>query len=389
MTKVLIITGDGSGPDLDYAVFRLREEGISVTIAAPTKKRLLSVFHQLEPGWDQGLEQTWYPTTPDVTFEDVNPADYDGLLLPGGRAPVYLRNFPSCLSLVRHFIETSKPIATICRGAILLPSAGAKGRNLTGHPLIRPRIEMGGCNFIERREEPVIDGNIISVSGRPFYHIWIRAFLEALNHSHIPALHSKKGRILFALAESTSSGIHDYAWFRMLEEGHDVTIAAQLRKPTRTVVIAAGGVAGGVDTFEQRPGLMVDVDVSFDELNPADYDGLVIPGGPGPEYLRANRRCIEIAKHFVSEGKPITGICHGPNVILEALHQCGIRGKRISANVVLQADVIAAGCEWVHQPGHAVIDGNIVTAWRRPDYDVWMRAFTQVLRARGFDGRRG
>jgi hypothetical protein len=53
MTKVLIITGDGSGPDLDYAVFRLREEGIAVTIAAPTKKRLLSVFHQLEPGWDQ------------------------------------------------------------------------------------------------------------------------------------------------------------------------------------------------------------------------------------------------------------------------------------------------------------------------------------------------
>jgi protease I len=189
-------------------------------------------------------------------------------------------------------------------------------------------------------------------------------------------------RILFLLAESTSSGIHDYAYYRMLEEGHDVVVAAPVKKPTRTVVIFTGGAAGAVDTFEQKPGRMVDVDVAFDDLDPADFDAAVIPGGPGPEFLRANRRCIEIVRHFVDNDKPVTGICHGPNVILEALHQSGIKGKKISANVVLEADVHAAECEWFYEPGTAVTDGNIVTAWRRPDYDVWMRAFVALLRER-------
>jgi protease I len=189
-------------------------------------------------------------------------------------------------------------------------------------------------------------------------------------------------RILFTIAESTSSGIHDYAYFRMLEEGHEVVIAAPVRKPTRTVVIAAGGVNNDVDTFQQLPGVIVDVDASFDEIDPNLYDALVIPGGPGPEYLRANRRCVELVRHFIEHDKPIAAICHGPNAILEALHSLGITGKRISANVVLEADVIAAGCIWVHTPGTAVVDGNLVTAWRRPDYDVWMRAFVALLRER-------
>lgn len=193
-------------------------------------------------------------------------------------------------------------------------------------------------------------------------------------------------RILFLLAESTSSGIHDYAYYRMLEEGHEIVIAAAAKKPTRTVVIFAGGAAGDVDTFEQREGWIIDVDVAFDDVDPANFDACVIPGGPGPEYLRANRKCVEIVRHFVENDKPVTGICHGPNVILEALHQSGIKKKRISANVVLEADVCAAGCIWVHEPGKAVTDGNLVTAWRRPDYDVWMRDFVTLLRGRGLNG---
>ena len=193
-------------------------------------------------------------------------------------------------------------------------------------------------------------------------------------------------RILFLLAESTSCGIHDYAYYRMLEEGHEVVIAAAVKKPTRTVVIFAGGAAGAVDTFEQREGWILNVALAFDDVDPATFDACVIPGGPGPEYLRANHRCIEIVRHFVENDKPVTGICHGPNVILEALHRSGIRGKRISANVVLEADVRESGNIWVHEPGHAVTDGSIVTAWRRPDYDVWMRDFVKLLRARGLHG---
>jgi len=193
-------------------------------------------------------------------------------------------------------------------------------------------------------------------------------------------------RILFTIAESTSSGIHDYAYFRMLEEGHEVVVAAPVRKPTRSVVIVAGGANGTVDTFQQQPGLMIEVDAAFDEIDPSAYDALVIPGGPGPEYLRADFRCVDIVRHFVERDKPIAAICHGPNLLLEALYAAGIKGRRLSGNVVIKADVLAAGCVWVHTPGQAVVDANLVTAWRRPDYDVWMGAFVALLRQRGIWG---
>lgn len=183
MTRILIVTGDGCTPDLDYAVFRMREEGFQVTVAAPRKKRLYVVFQQQEDGWDNGIERPWYVTEADAALDDVDPAQFDGLLLPGGRAPVYLRNIERCNTVVRHFLETNKPIAAICRGALVLVSAGAKGRRFTGHSLIRPRIAMGGSTFVETRGEAVRDGNIVTVSGRPYYHVWIRAFLSMLQET--------------------------------------------------------------------------------------------------------------------------------------------------------------------------------------------------------------
>jgi protease I len=180
MTKVLIVSGDGAGPELEYGLFRMREERFAVTVAAPTKKTLFTVFHQQEPGWDHGIERPWYPTRADAAFDDINPAEFDGLLLPGGRAPVYLRNFPRCIELVRHFLDSNKPISAICRGPILLVSAGVTGKRMAGHPLIRPRLEMGGCTFVEAGDKPVREGNITTVSGRPYQHVWVREFLSML-----------------------------------------------------------------------------------------------------------------------------------------------------------------------------------------------------------------
>jgi protease I len=158
----------------------MREEHVRVTVAAPTKKTLFTVFHQQEPGWDHGVERPWYPLPADAAFDDIDPAEYDGLLLPGGRAPVYLRNFPRCADLIRHFLDARKPVSAVCRGPILLVSAGVTNKRMTGHPLIRPRLEMGGCTFVESQSEPVREGNLVTVSGRPYQHIWIREFLGLL-----------------------------------------------------------------------------------------------------------------------------------------------------------------------------------------------------------------
>jgi protease I len=185
MPNVLIIAGDGTGPEGEYGLFRMREEQIGVTVAAPAAKPLFTVFHQVEPGWDTGIERPWYPLRADAAFDDIDPAEYDGLLLPGGRAPVYLRNIPACTALIRHFIETEKPIAAICRGPILLVSAGVAGRRMAGNTLSRPRIEMGGCTYVDAGGAPVRDGNIVTVSARPYQHVWVREFLAMLEEGRV------------------------------------------------------------------------------------------------------------------------------------------------------------------------------------------------------------
>ena len=180
MTRVLIISGDGAGPELEYGLFRMREERIDVVIAAPKKKMLFTVFHQQESGWDQGIERPWYPARAEAAFDDIDPSEFDGLLLAGGRAPVYLRNYPSCREIIAHFIDALKPVSAICRGPILLASSGVTGRRMTGHSLIRPRIEMTGNTFIETQGEPLRDGNIVTVKGPAHRHVWVRELLSML-----------------------------------------------------------------------------------------------------------------------------------------------------------------------------------------------------------------
>jgi PfpI family intracellular protease len=385
MTRILIITGDGSTPDLDYAVFRMREEGFDVTIAAPKKKRLHVVIHQQEPGWDTYVERPWYAMDADASFDEIDPSTFDGLLLPGGRAPEHIRNIDRCVELVRHFVETNKPIGAICRGPLVLLEAGVKGRRLTGNSLIKPRVAMRGAIYVESRGEAVVDGNIVTVIGRPYYHVWIRAFLSLLRGTPVSvgngALNS--ARVLMIIEESTSSGHHDYAYYRMLEEGYDVTVAAPVKKPLRTVVHMPFGLDGTWDTFQELPGFIIEPDAALAEVDPSAFAALIIPGGRGPEHLRVDNRCLDIVRHFLQTDKPMAFICHSPQILTEALASLGIKGKRLTAiHHSVKADVIAAGCIWV-QTREAVVDGNIVTAARRPDYDVWMRAFVNMLNERG------
>lgn len=387
MTRILIVTGDGSTPDLDYGVFRMREEGFDVTIAAPKKKRLHVVIHQQEPGWDTYVERPWYAMDADASFDDVDPSSYDGLLLPGGRAPEHIRNIDRCVEIVKHFVERDKPIGAICRGPLVLLEAGLRGRRVTGNSLIKPRVAMRGCTYVESRGEAVIDGNITTVIGRPYYHVWIRTFLSMLRGT--PVYTGKEAfnsaRILMIIEESTSSGHHDYAYFRMLEEGYDVTVAAPVKKPLRTVVHMPFGLDGTWDTFQELPGFIIEPDAALAEVDPSAFSALAIPGGRGPEHLRVDQRCLDIVRHFIQTDKPMAFICHSPQILTEALASLGIKGKRLTAiHHSVKADVIAAGCVWV-QTRDAVVDGNIVTTGRRPDYDVWMRAFVNMLNERGIN----
>src|SRR5215510_6970679 len=91
--KILIITGDaGESFEILYASHRLREEGYIPVIAAPAVKRINLVIHDFEPGWDTYVERKGYILESHISFEDADPSEYEAVLMPGGRAPEYLRN---------------------------------------------------------------------------------------------------------------------------------------------------------------------------------------------------------------------------------------------------------------------------------------------------------
>ena len=129
--------------------------------------------------------------------------------------------------------------------------------------------------------------------------------------------------------------------------------------------------------------MIVQPDASLDEIDPSEFDVLALPGGRGPEQLRVDQRCMAIVRHFLEEDKPVTGLCHSSQIIAEGLYALGIKGKRLMGIDEVRPDVIAAGQCWVYSPGQAMTDGNIVTAWRRPDHEVWMRSFMALLEKRG------
>lgn len=186
MPRILIVTGDfSSSGQLQYSVYRMLEAGFVVTLAAPTRKGLYTVIDQREEGWDYDLEKRGYTLWPDASFNEVDPPLYDGLILPGWRAAEALRNLNRCIVIVRHFVENNKPIASICQGARILIAAGVKGRRMTGLPMIKPDIVASGNTWVDAGGEAVVDGNIVTVSGRPYYHVWMRSFLSMLRERGI------------------------------------------------------------------------------------------------------------------------------------------------------------------------------------------------------------
>lgn len=180
MLKVLMITGDaGEAQEIYYAKYRLEEEGWQVHIAAPAKRIFHSVVHDFDPEFDTYIEKSGYRVQADVGFDDVDPAQYQGLVLPGGRAPEYLRNRPNAVALVRHFVETGKPIAANCHGPLLVMAAGgAKGKVMTCYPELEPDLRAAGAEFVNR--EVVVDGALVTVRGWPDNGPWMREFVKLL-----------------------------------------------------------------------------------------------------------------------------------------------------------------------------------------------------------------
>jgi len=178
MVKILMVTGDaGEAQEIYYAKFRLEEEGWKVDIAAPEKRVFHSVVHDFEPGFDTYTEKPGYRVQADLGLAEVVAAEYQGLVLPGGRAPEYLRNRQEAMQIVRHFLDSSKPIAANCHGPLLiLAAAGGFGRTMTAYPELATDVRSGQAQFVD--QQVVVDGSLVTVRGWPDNGPWMKEFIR-------------------------------------------------------------------------------------------------------------------------------------------------------------------------------------------------------------------
>jgi protease I len=136
----------------------------------------------------------------------------------------------------------------------------------------------------------------------------------------------------------------------------------------------------GDQTYSEKPGHNFELNKTFSEINEAEYDGLVIPGGRAPEYIRLNPRVLEITRHFFEANKPVAAICHGAQVLAAA----GVlKGRTCSAYPAVGPDVSNAEGEYASIPANqAVTEGNLVSAPAWPAHPAWLSQFMKLMGAK-------
>ncbi len=183
--KILIVTGDFTE---DYEIMvpfqALQMVGHTVDVVCPEKKagdQIRTAIHDFE-GDQTYTEKLGHNFTLNATFAEIDAADYDALLIPGGRAPEYIRLNEQVLNVVRHFGQAGKPIAAICHGLQLLASAGIlEGRSCTAYPACGPDVTFAGGNYVEVAIDAAhVEGNLVTAPAWPAHPAWLAEFLKLL-----------------------------------------------------------------------------------------------------------------------------------------------------------------------------------------------------------------
>jgi protease I len=183
--KILMLVGDYVE---DYEVMvpfqALQMVGHTVHAVCPGKsagQQVRTAIHDFE-GDQTYSEKRGHNFTLNATFEEVRAGDYDALVIPGGRAPEYLRLNPAVLAIVQQFAAARKPIAAICHGAQLLAAAGAiAGRGCSAYPAVAPEVRSAGGEWVEVPLDGAhVDGNLVTAPAWPAHPAWLARFLDLL-----------------------------------------------------------------------------------------------------------------------------------------------------------------------------------------------------------------
>ncbi len=183
--KILMLVGDFVE---DYEVMvpfqALLAVGHNVSAICPGKSAGQSVrtsVHDFE-GDQTYSEKPGHNFTLNATFDEMKEREYDALVLPGGRAPEYLRLNPRVLEIVRHFAQSGKPVAAICHGAQILAAAGViAGKKISAYPACGPEVELAGATYASIAvDAAVTDGNFVTAPAWPAHPVWLAQFLAVL-----------------------------------------------------------------------------------------------------------------------------------------------------------------------------------------------------------------
>jgi protease I len=183
--KILLLAGDFIE---DYEVMvpfqALTMVGFTVHAVCPGKKagdRVRTAIHDFE-GDQTYSEKPGHGFTLNATFDEIRASDYDALVIPGGRAPEYLRLNEKVLAVTRHFAEADKPIAAVCHGLQILSAAGVlKGKSCTGYPAVGPEVTAAGGRFLNIAvDQAHVDGKLVTAPAWPAHPAWLAKFLLVL-----------------------------------------------------------------------------------------------------------------------------------------------------------------------------------------------------------------
>ncbi len=189
--KILMLVGDFVE---DYEVMvpfqALQMVGHTVHAVCPGKKsgdHVRTAVHDFE-GDQTYSEKPGHNFTLNATFDDVKAEEYDALVIPGGRAPEYIRLNEKVLGIVQNFAKADKPIAAICHAAQLLAAAGVlQGKSCSAYPAVGPEVHRAGGNYVDIAvDQAHVDGKLVTAPAWPAHPDWLAKFLVVLGTKIVP-----------------------------------------------------------------------------------------------------------------------------------------------------------------------------------------------------------
>ncbi len=186
MKKILMLVGDFVEDYEAMVPFQaLQIAGHEVNAVCPEKKagqKVRTAVHDFE-GDQTYTEKRGHDFALNATFADIKPEEYDALIIPGGRAPEYLRLNERLIEVVRHFAEKNKPIAAVCHAAQVLTAADVvRGKRVSAYPAVGPEVRAAGGEYVDVGfEGAVTDGNLVTAPAWSAHVEWLRQFLAVLD----------------------------------------------------------------------------------------------------------------------------------------------------------------------------------------------------------------